>query len=109
MTARTRRVLSLIVHLMYQKSILSVRTLLTLYRSESELIIVFGCGASRLRLVEVFVLPRVFYMCCPLFGGLVCDAGPDGVGGSSCDVELSIRLPLIFGVWPRRGPATAVV
>ena len=83
---------------MYQKALLRVRTVDTLYRSESELIIVFGCGASRLGLVEVFVLPRVFYMCCPLPGGLVCDAGPDGVGESSCEVESSIRLPLIFGV-----------
>ena len=69
----------------------------TLYGLRAELIIVFGYGASRLGLVEVFVLPPVFYMYCPLLGGLVGDAGRDG-GGPSCDAESLIRLPLIFGV-----------
>ena len=75
-----------------------VRTVHTLYGRLAELIIVFGCGASRLGLVEMFVLPPVSYTCRPLSGRLVGDAGRDGVGGSFRDAESPLRLPLIFGV-----------
>jgi hypothetical protein len=61
---------------------------------------VFGCGASRLGLVEVFALPPVWSCtCCMLAGGLVGDAGRDGEWGPTAAAHQGSRLHLIFAAF----------